>query len=328
MKYRLYGEKNSKGLRRIQALRDIPRYKVKQGDLGGWVLNENNLDQTGDAWISGNAQVYGHARVFDGARVRGDDEIFGNEKISGNDQMRQRRRESNIMERMNISRTERKKASEQHHYHRTSVRGNKYRYQHRTAAQQQKQEAQPGDVSPALKRRMGDDISEMFEEAGKSLYKKVVESLKDVLRDHFNEAIPELDANLQREGGRRWQSAAAEFYRPWINDLVETIITQGMNEASGALEDVASSYAAEHSAPDNDEDENGDSLFEVPIEETEEVEEIDDVESTEEEGGGKEELELEELLSSNATFPSRRRRRSSSKKVYRRRRPRPPLRRR
>lgn len=174
------------------------------------------------------------------------------------------------------------------------------KFQRMVSAQQK--ETQPGDVSPALKRRMGDDISEMFEEAGRSLYKKVVESLKDVLRDHFNEAIPQLDSDLKREGGRRWQNAAAEFYRSWINDMVETIVTQGMNEASGTLEDVASSYAAEQSAPDDEEgDEEGDSLIEVPVEETEEVEEVDvaPAEEEEEPTEDEEEMDLEELLAAS-----------------------------
>ena len=45
-------------LRRIRALRDIPRYHVKAGDLGGWVGPEKNLSQEGDCWVGGNARVY------------------------------------------------------------------------------------------------------------------------------------------------------------------------------------------------------------------------------------------------------------------------------
>ncbi|HEM8525075.1 TPA: hypothetical protein U2Q42_000001, partial [Citrobacter koseri] len=36
---------------------------VSEGDLGGWVEKENNLDQSGNAWVSGNARVYGNAWV-------------------------------------------------------------------------------------------------------------------------------------------------------------------------------------------------------------------------------------------------------------------------
>lgn len=46
-------------LRRIRALRDIPRYAVKAGDLGGWIEKEANLTQEGDAWVRGDAQVFG-----------------------------------------------------------------------------------------------------------------------------------------------------------------------------------------------------------------------------------------------------------------------------
>lgn len=72
LKYELTGEVNDQGLRRIRALRDIPRYGVKAGDLGGWVKNEDNLnlgcwDGTaddlielahGDTWPSGGDAAY------------------------------------------------------------------------------------------------------------------------------------------------------------------------------------------------------------------------------------------------------------------------------
>ena len=46
---------------RIKALIDIERYGVKACYLGGWVEKEDNLSQTGDAWVCGNAQVSGNA---------------------------------------------------------------------------------------------------------------------------------------------------------------------------------------------------------------------------------------------------------------------------
>jgi len=48
-------------LYQIEALKDFGN--VSKGDKGGWVEKENNIDQSGDAWVSGNAQVYGNARV-------------------------------------------------------------------------------------------------------------------------------------------------------------------------------------------------------------------------------------------------------------------------
>ena len=34
---------------------------IAKGTLGGYVEKKSNLDQGGDAWVSGNAQVYGNA---------------------------------------------------------------------------------------------------------------------------------------------------------------------------------------------------------------------------------------------------------------------------
>ena len=64
-------------LHRIRALRDIPRFGVKAGELGGFVEGENNLSQDGDAWVFCNANVYGNARVSGNANVSGDAEVSG-----------------------------------------------------------------------------------------------------------------------------------------------------------------------------------------------------------------------------------------------------------
>ena len=71
-------------LRRIRALRDIPRFDVKAGELGGFVEEENNLSQDGDAWVFGNAKVYGKALVSGNARVFGNAKIYGKALVSGN----------------------------------------------------------------------------------------------------------------------------------------------------------------------------------------------------------------------------------------------------
>lgn len=76
MKYELTDETNGSGLRRIRALRDIPRCGVKEGDLGGWVESEGNLTQEGDCWVSDTAMIYGDARVSDDAQVFGNARVF------------------------------------------------------------------------------------------------------------------------------------------------------------------------------------------------------------------------------------------------------------
>ena len=62
-----------KKLFRIKAL--VAFGDVKEGELGGFVEKEENLDQSGNAWVSGDAQVFGNARVF------GDAQVFGNAHI-------------------------------------------------------------------------------------------------------------------------------------------------------------------------------------------------------------------------------------------------------
>ncbi|MBQ8662505.1 MAG: hypothetical protein IJ471_01470 [Eubacterium sp.] len=66
---------------RIRAL--IEFGDVKEGDLGGFVQKEENLDQYGNAWVSGDARVYGNARVYGDAWVSGNAWVYGNAWVSG-----------------------------------------------------------------------------------------------------------------------------------------------------------------------------------------------------------------------------------------------------
>ncbi len=57
---------------------------VKEGDLGGYIEKEGNLDHDGNAWVSGNACVYGNAWVYGNAMVYGDAWVSGNARVYGN----------------------------------------------------------------------------------------------------------------------------------------------------------------------------------------------------------------------------------------------------
>ena len=64
-----------KKLFRIKAL--VAFGDVEEGELGGFIEKESNLDNDGDAWVSGNAQVSGNARVYGDAWVSGDAQVYG-----------------------------------------------------------------------------------------------------------------------------------------------------------------------------------------------------------------------------------------------------------
>ena len=70
-------------LHRIRALRDITRFVVKAGELGGFVEEENNLSQDGKAWVFDNAEVSGNAKVYGNAEVSGNAKVYGNAWVSG-----------------------------------------------------------------------------------------------------------------------------------------------------------------------------------------------------------------------------------------------------
>ena len=68
-------------LHRIKALKSFS--DVEEGDLGGYVEKEDNLNQSGNAWVYGNARVYGDARVSGNAQVYGNARVYGDAWVSG-----------------------------------------------------------------------------------------------------------------------------------------------------------------------------------------------------------------------------------------------------
>ena len=71
-----------KKLFRIKAL--VAFGDVKEGDLGGFVEKESNLDNDGNAWVYGDAKVSDDAWVCGNAKVYGDAKVYGNAKVCGN----------------------------------------------------------------------------------------------------------------------------------------------------------------------------------------------------------------------------------------------------
>ena len=71
-----------KKLFRIKAL--VAFGDVAEGELGGFIEKENNLDQSGDAWVYGDARVYGNARVSGDAWVYGNARVYGDAWVYGN----------------------------------------------------------------------------------------------------------------------------------------------------------------------------------------------------------------------------------------------------
>ena len=50
---------------------------AKEGDLGGYVEKDENLDQESNAWVYGDAWVYGNARVYGDADIENDNNHCG-----------------------------------------------------------------------------------------------------------------------------------------------------------------------------------------------------------------------------------------------------------
>ena len=58
--------------------------RIAHGEVGGWIENETNLNQSGNAWVYDNARVWGDARVSGAAQVYDNARVYGNAQVSGN----------------------------------------------------------------------------------------------------------------------------------------------------------------------------------------------------------------------------------------------------
>lgn len=56
---------------------------VSKGDFGGYIENEENLSQDGNAWVFGDAWVSDNAEVYGDAEVYGNAEVYGDAWVSG-----------------------------------------------------------------------------------------------------------------------------------------------------------------------------------------------------------------------------------------------------
>lgn len=81
---------------RIRALEDIRndfesgiQFKVRKGDLGGWVSGYHNLSQQGKCWIYDNSIVTDNARVEDDAIVYGNSIMHGNSSAYNRSQIKE-----------------------------------------------------------------------------------------------------------------------------------------------------------------------------------------------------------------------------------------------
>ena len=72
-----------KKLFQIRALVDLCN-GVKAGELGGYIEKEENLSQSGNAWVGGDARVTDNARVTGNAQVAGDAWVRDNAQVRDN----------------------------------------------------------------------------------------------------------------------------------------------------------------------------------------------------------------------------------------------------
>lgn len=165
----------------------------------------------------------------------------------------------------------------------------------------QEVERQPGQVSSKLSRRMGADHAEVFNSVGKELYSAIVLTINRDLEDLFNENVTKLEETLKEELGNRGLKEAANYFAPWILEVLEDTIQFGMKDIAGKLESLASDAAAEFisEAEESGEEEPGEEdLFGVdegvPLEEAEEVEEEEVAEPPEEPAAEEEPTPAEE----------------------------------
>ena len=57
---------------------------VTAGELGGYIEKEENLSQSGNAWLFDNAEAFGNARLFDNAELSDNARLFDDAVVTDN----------------------------------------------------------------------------------------------------------------------------------------------------------------------------------------------------------------------------------------------------
>ncbi|WP_442637968.1 hypothetical protein [Rossellomorea marisflavi] len=83
-------------VRQIKAWRAIPKYNIKQGDLGGWISSDSNLDQSDDSWVSANSYVYDNALVAEDSIVKDGAVLYGTARAVGRSRISQLQMGDNV----------------------------------------------------------------------------------------------------------------------------------------------------------------------------------------------------------------------------------------
>jgi hypothetical protein len=151
-----------------------------------------------------------------------------------------------------------------------------------------KEQRQPGQTSPALRRRMGDALADIFDQFGPEIYADAILALKDGILEQFKAGFEAIDQTIKDELGRRGVDESREHIRGWADGIVEDINHAGLDEVGAALEDFVGTLTSEYV-----QEEEGEELLEVDELDIEPVEEVEEEEVAPEEEG-EEELALEE----------------------------------
>lgn len=128
-----------------------------------------------------------------------------------------------------------------------------------------------GQVSPRLRRQLGNALANIFSEVGTKLYSDSILEIKKTMEKLFNASMEELQGQVKAELGLRGLKKSSLLFKTWIQELTDELIQKGMKEVSGSLEDLASTAAAKYPAKGQEEGEED--LF-GEEEQPEDVEEV------------------------------------------------------
>lgn len=135
---------------------------------------------------------------------------------------------------------------------------------------------QPGNVSDKLRRRMGEPHADVFNAVGTNLYNSIVLTIKNDLEELFKGNIDQLESTIKEELGNRGLTQAAEYFAPWILEVLEDVIQFGMKDVAGKLEELGNTAASKFVKKTEEEEEAGEEDLFGTEEEPEEVETVEE----------------------------------------------------
>jgi hypothetical protein len=94
----------------------------------------------------------------------------------------------------------------------------------------------PGAVDPKLRKKMGDEIADLFDSVGTKAYQAIIASAADKIASDLADHAKELRNLIKEQHGRNGLKQASEYIHDWATSLAHDLMQYAPDEISDKVE--------------------------------------------------------------------------------------------